>query len=295
MWHSILMILKIVLLILAAVLGLGILVLALLLFVPVRYEIHIRKKEELQAEARVHWLLHLIRLPVSYLDGELSAKVKVLFFTVKDLLAGEQEIREGAREVFTDWEEDTEADREEQTETAAGQDAEEADAGETSAEAVEKEVEKEPENRTEEPAHKKKKASGSPVKSKLRNLKYTLHRFYVKIKRIKRFATDERTRAAVSLAWSQLKRLLRRLLPRKVRGEVRFGTGDPALTGQILGGISIFYPLFMDNVKVTPDFQETVLEGELYAKGRIRLFTVARIAWKLYRDKNIRFVYRRLG
>ena len=126
MWHSILMILKIVLLILAAVLGLGILVLALLLFVPVRYEIHIRKKEELQAEARVHWLLHLIRLPVSYRDGELSAKVKVLFFTVKDLLAQEQEIREGASEVFTDWEEDTEADREEQTETAAGQDTEEA-------------------------------------------------------------------------------------------------------------------------------------------------------------------------
>ena len=286
MWHSILMILKIVLLILAAVLGLGILVLALLLFVPVRYEIHIRKREELQAEARVHWLLHLIRLPVSYRDGELSAKVKVLFFTVKDLLAKEQEIREGAREVFADWEEDAEADREEQTETAAGQDTEEA---------VAKEVERAPEERTEEPAHKKKKASGSSVKSKLRNLKYTLHRFYVKIKKIKRFATDERTKAAVSLAWSQLKRLLGKLLPRKVRGEVRFGTGDPALTGQILGGISIFYPLFMDNVKVTPDFQETVLEGELYAKGRIRLFTVARIAWKLYRDKNIRFVYRRLG
>ena len=294
MLHSILMILKIVLLILAAVLGLGILVLALLLFVPVRYEIHIRKKEELQAEARVHWFLHLIRLPVSYRDGELSAKVKVLFFTVKDLLAGEQEIREGAREVFTDWEED-EADREEQTETAAGQDTEETAAGETNAEAVEKEVEKAPEERTEEPAHKKKRASGSSVKSKLRNLKYTLHRFYVKIKKIKRFATDERTKAAISLAWSQLKRLLGKLLPRKVRGEVRFGTGDPALTGQILGGISIFYPLFMDNVKVTPDFRETVLEGELYAKGRIRLFTVARIAWKLYRDKNIRFVYRRLG
>lgn len=286
MWHSILMILKIVLLILAAVLGLGILVLALLLFVPVRYEIHIKKKEELQAEARVHWLLHLIRLPVSYRDGELSAKVKVLSFTVKDLLAQEQEIREGASEVFTDWEEDTEAGREEQTETAAGQDTEEA---------VEKEVERAPEERTEEPAHKKKKAFGSPVKSKLRNLKYTLHRFYVKIKRIKRFATDERTKAAVSLAWSQLKRLLGKLLPRKVRGEVHFGTGDPALTGQILGGVSIFYPLFMDNVKVTPDFRETVLKGELYARGRIRLFTVARIAWKLYRDKNIRFVYRRLG
>ena len=48
----------------------------------------------------------------------------------------------------------------------------------------------------------------------------------------------------------------------------------------------------MDNVKVVPDFQETVLEGELYLKGRIRLLTVAQIAWRLYRDKNVRFVYR---
>ena len=109
---------------------------------------------------------------------------------------------------------------------------------------------------------------------------------------MKRFATDDRTKAARSLAWSQLKGFLVKLLPNKVRGDLRFGTDDPALTGEILGGISIFYPLFMDNVKVVPDFQETVLEGELYLKGRIRLLTVAQIAWRLYRDKNVRFVYR---
>ena len=98
--------------------------------------------------------------------------------------------------------------------------------------------------------------------------------------------------AALGLAWSQLRVLLGKLLPKSVWGDLHFGTDDPALTGEILGGISIFYPLFMDNVKVVPDFQESVLEGELYLKGRIRLITIVRIAWKLYRDKNVRFVYR---
>lgn len=86
---------------------------------------------------------------------------------------------------------------------------------------------------------------------------------------MKRFATDDRTRAALGLAWSQLRVLLSKLLPKRVWGDLHFGTDDPALTGEILGGISIFYPLFMDNVKVVPDFQESVLEGELYLKGRI--------------------------
>ena len=57
----------------------------------------------------------------------------------------------------------------------------------------------------------------------------------------------------------------------------------------------IFYPLFMDNVKVEPDFEKPALDGELSLKGRLRIVTVLRIAWRLYRDKNVRYVYRRLN
>ena len=46
MLHIIFAILKIVLLILAAVLGLALWILALLLLIPVRYEAHVKKKEE---------------------------------------------------------------------------------------------------------------------------------------------------------------------------------------------------------------------------------------------------------
>lgn len=46
MLHIIWIILKIILLILAVVLGLALLILALLLLVPVRYEAHLKKKEE---------------------------------------------------------------------------------------------------------------------------------------------------------------------------------------------------------------------------------------------------------
>lgn len=50
MLHIIWIILKIILLILAVVLGLALLILALLLLVPVRYEAHLKKKEEFFVE-----------------------------------------------------------------------------------------------------------------------------------------------------------------------------------------------------------------------------------------------------
>ena len=315
MLHIIFAILKIVLLILAAVLGIALWILALLLLIPVRYEAHVKKKEEFFVEAKVHWLLHLVRVPVSFRDGKLSAKLKVLIFTVKDFLADEEEIQDGAEEAFPDVEETSDAARQ-VTDPNKNQIGTALDKTEFS----EKETYIEPaEEKTEEldsdPARKQQKSFGvlrkitvflkmlvdflkatwrflSSIPKKLKKLKYTFHQFYVKIKRMKRFATDDRTRAAFGLAWRQLRVLLGKLLPKKVRGDLHFGTDDPALTGEILGGISIFYPLFMDNVKVVPDFQESVLEGELYLKGRIRLITIVRIAWKLYRDKNVRFVYR---
>ncbi len=140
------------------------------------------------------------------------------------------------------------------------------------------------------------------IPRKLKNLKCTFQRFCDKIKRMvkryremKAFALDERTKAAVSLVWKQAGILLGQALPRKIRGRLHFGTEDPALTGQILGAIGIFYPLFMDNVKVEPDFEKPALDGELSLKGRLRIVTVLRIAWRLYRDKNVRYVYRRLN
>lgn len=291
MLHIIFAILKIILLILAAVLGLALWILALLLLIPVRYEAHVKKKEEFFVEAKVHWLLHLVRMPVSFRDGKLSAKLKVLIFTVKDFLADEEEIQDGAEEVFPDVEETSDAARQ-VTDPNKNQIGTALDKTEFSEEETYIEPKITVFLKMLVDFLKATWRFLSSIPKKLKKLKYTFHQFYVKIKRMKRFATDDRTKAALGLAWSQLRVLLGKLLPKRVWGDLHFGTDDPALTGEILGGISIFYPLFMDNVKVVPDFQESVLEGELYLKGRIRLITIVRIAWKLYRDKNVRFVYR---
>ena len=300
------LILKIIGIILAAVLGLAILLLLLVLFVPVRYRAYgVKKEGECRAEAKISWLLHLISVPVAFREGELSAKIKILGITLMDLTdSGSFEEAEPVPEPA----ERTEEQKTAQSETRQAQEH-----------PVEKQAAPErTSQKKEELEEEEEEKNGifsrflqflrmiwkffAGIPRKLKNLKCTFRRFCGKIKRMarkyraaKEFALDERTKAAVRLVLEQAKIFARQALPRKICGEVRFGTSDPALTGQILGIAGIFYPLLMDNVKVDPDFEQTILEGELFLKGRLRIVSAVRIAWRLFRDKNVRYVYRKLN
>ena len=326
------LIIKIIGIILAVLLGLALLILLLVLFVPVRYQAYgIRSSRECRAGGRVSWLLRLLCIPFSFQDGELEIKVKLLGFTILDPLKGEEEafrepVQRKTEQSAGKKEETAGADAEKEEETAE-ENAGEADASGSfeASQADETETSARPASAGagEAAAESEDEASEGrffgllrdlrrffravirffrKIPRKLKNLKCTFQRFCDKIKRMvkryremKAFALDERTKAAVSLVWKQAGILLGQALPRKIRGRLHFGTEDPALTGQILGAIGIFYPLFMDNVKVEPDFEKPALEGELSLKGRLRIVTVLGIAWRLYRDKNVRYVYRRLN
>ena len=318
MLHVLFVILKIIGIVLAALLGLLILILLLALFVPIRYKGKLRRETELEVTAKVSWLLHIISVPVIYQDGALSVKIKFLGITVKRLMEDEEELDRDAKEFFQDAEDEAVAgevkpEEMEKQEVRGKNDIVREEAAETEEEA--ESDWKEEEDGFPEPEMPKEQEKSSIIKrifakirafflkilgiwKKIKNLKYTFRRFCDKIRKgiqkyrdTKEFLTDERTKAALKQCVAQLKLLIRKLFPKKIRGNLHFGTEDPALTGEILGGISIFYPIFMDNVKVYPDFEQKILEGDLFMKGRIRLITVLLVIWRLWRDKNIRYVY----
>lgn len=316
------LIIKIIGIILAVLLGLALLILLLVLFVPVRYQAYgIRSSRECRAGGRVSWLLRLLCIPFSFQDGELEIKVKLLGFTILDPLKGEEEafrepVQRKTEQSAGKKEEETAEENAGEADASGSFEASQADETETSARPASAgavEAAAEPEDEASEGRFSRgfrelRRFLRAVIRffmkipRKLKNLKCTFQRFCDKIKRMvkryremKAFALDERTKAAVSLVWKQAGILLGQALPRKIRGRLHFGTEDPALTGQILGAIGIFYPLFMDNVKVEPDFEKPALDGELSLKGRLRIVTVLGIAWRLYRDKNVRYVYRRLN
>lgn len=87
--------------------------------------------------------------------------------------------------------------------------------------------------------------------------------------------------------------MLRHILPRRIRGNITFGFDDPALTGQLLGVVGMFYPLYKNKFRMAPVFDQALLEGELRLKGRIFVCYLLWTAWKVWINKDIKVTYQR--
>ncbi|WP_312104663.1 DUF2953 domain-containing protein [Lachnoclostridium sp.] len=126
------------------------------------------------------------------------------------------------------------------------------------------------------------------LKDKLSSIRNLLQGLWEKKRKVVAYFKLDENKAGMKLGLSSIKKLLKHIKPTKAKGYIHFGTGDPASTGQILGVASVFYGYYGKYLKVVPDFEEEVLEGELFIKGRIRLFNLLIIGIKLLRDKNFK-------
>ena len=99
---------------------------------------------------------------------------------------------------------------------------------------------------------------------------------------------------AVAKLFGQLWYLLKKIKPSKIEGNVIFGTGDPATTGQIIGAIAAVYGFFPEKLQVIPDFEEKRYEGNIRAKGKLRLIHLIIIAVKLIADRDFRYVVKKV-
>lgn len=92
-------------------------------------------------------------------------------------------------------------------------------------------------------------------------------------------------REAVNYGLVLIKKVLKHILPRRHRIYIRFGTGDPASTGQYLGLMYAFGAWLGLNLVVTPDFDDKVIECDIPFKGHISIAVLLWWAVKAYRNK----------
>lgn len=97
---------------------------------------------------------------------------------------------------------------------------------------------------------------------------------------------DESNKAALGFLAGQAKKLALHALPRKGGGRLTFGFEDPYTTGQVLAAAAPFYPIYSSRIELCPVFDKKVLLGELDVKGRLRLFTLLRLLFQVYRNKD---------
>ncbi|MCI8418284.1 MAG: DUF2953 domain-containing protein [Lachnospiraceae bacterium] len=306
MWHMIVIILKIIGIGLLLILSLLLLALLAFLFVPVRYDIWGKTQGDIQGRLKITWLLHAVSVPILYQKGQLTVKVKLLGIPIMRI----PDSRDKPSDEKADKaEKDQEARAPEEEETAAVVEAERT--------AREQELSLHPVEISQQPGSQEDPFPGDTggkkrkrfsladilvgIREKLKKLQYTICQFCAKIRegrqqlaKIKEFIMLDSTRAALRLCKGQLFYLLKKIRPRKIQGWVHFGTGDPALTGEILGGISALYAIWPCRLMLQPDFQHRVLEGEIRIRGRMRMCTFVGMAWRLWRDKNIKAVYKKI-
>ena len=95
----------------------------------------------------------------------------------------------------------------------------------------------------------------------------------------------------VSMILPKLKKLLYRIRPRRLTGDLVFGFADPANTGMLIGLISNLYFLYRyENFHICGDFEtnKAYVSGTFSAEGRIRLFAVLIFVIALIKEKEFR-------
>lgn len=86
--------------------------------------------------------------------------------------------------------------------------------------------------------------------------------------------------------------LLKKLKPKRIEGRVHFGFEDPSLTGRVMGAASVFYPWYPGKLELEPDFENQVLEGNLYIFAKLRLYVLVVILARLIFNGDVRLMYR---
>ena len=291
---KILGVLGIILLILLCVI---IVLLLLVLFYPVTYRVAGTKNSEaIKIKVKINWLLGLLRGRFLYPEPG-NFVVKLLWFTLYDSSLASKE--DGAKENVNEKAQKVQSVEREATPKDAELEpdiTEDRRTQEIQADNISENVTTEPEETNTSP-----KGIKGFLTAKYEKIKYTILKIYDKIKHIWENFTfyrdlwkDEQTQKLLEHAIFRLKKILRNIRPRRLKADIVFGTGEPDTTGYALAVYGILSPMLGKHVNITPDFEQSILQGEFYMAGHITIFQVIFHSLMIVFDKRLRLLKARL-
>ena len=323
MLHVLLLILKITGIVIACILGLVILVVAAVLFVPVRYRADADYHGKFKAHAKVSWL-GILRVLVSY-DEELEVKAKALFITIysnddnKEKASKHKKTekkkskQQEEKNIFSVSDEEAKklTEKEEKPQIkmaeAVNDTKEDVQAVKDNVEDIKESAESLKEMVSEdEPEASQNKSFFNKVKDKcfviytkikeiiklvkdtVKKVSGAADRLKEKVNKAKEFVTDEDNKALFHFLMEQLKALIKIIRPKKYRINARVGFEDPATMGKVLAYVSVLYGISGVDLSLEPVFGEDVKEGSIFLKGRIQVFPVLVIALRVYRNEQFK-------
>lgn len=282
--------------ILLCILGLMLLLCLAVLLIPIRYQLSAVWQEEHRVKGSVSWLLHLIHLSF---DTDRNQRVCIRIFgipvngrfhTKKKKFQKRRKVKQKRKASGS-----TKVQRKEsvspakvqkavESSTTAGEPkeaggAKTADSFDTSVSLAAQKSSGENTDTVQrtvpdKAADTKKRADSSENRfvRTLRRITGRVKKFFLSIAGLfaKIKAIDEESIELLQAVLKSSGGLLKHMAPRSLRGRLHFGTGDPALTGQLLGVLSVLFAMWGKGIAVIPDFEQEVFEGEAAVKGYAR-------------------------
>lgn len=308
-------------LILLGLLALLLFILLLVLFMPFSYRLRVKyTAKQFEAEGEISFLFKFLRAKFTY-GEELAYQVKAVFFSIFSSeknggeIEADAEIKQSSKDSY-----ETMIKADEKTknkiEAENAKETENEKNMKISSTKVEKEEEKvqigyEEEIKEEEQTDKRR--AGKNNKNKKEKAKKKKLNIISKIKRVKdrfvtrwtafkktfnslnnkkeavlKFINAEGTKAGVLYLLTQCKILLKMVLPKKMKGWLRFGTGDVYTEGQYLSYLCFLYPLYAGKFEILPEWEEEVIEADISFSGRIIMFVGLLIALRLLFSRKVK-------
>lgn len=271
-------ILKWIGILIGAVLGSCLLLAVLVVFVPVRYRVRGSSRKEITYSFKFSWLLSIL----SVKKKEHSDRIRLYLFgiPIRCLSGGDKEKKK--------------ATKKNRTEQSPAHKSQAADDQEKKAECrQEKKKSSQKSVQTTKPDQKQAKGKSRRKARKGKKQKKKKTFSFRKVSSIISFVKQDWD--VVKRLFGVLKELIHYLSPTKVRGEAVIGTGDPASTGLVFGGLSLFPVFYQEGVQITPDFEEKRFEAEGIIKGRLRLIYFLRLLFRLYKDSELKRLWKHVN
>ena len=309
----ILTILKIIGIIILVILLLIILLLALVLLTPIRYRFNAEYFDEPDVLATVRYALVGLNAQVTFKENELQYTVRALGGVIMTNTGAR--LSWLGRKISGERDYEDRADLKNENERPYGND--ESDEGFQNKDIIQDnsgsiiaspanidkaaEDDNSLDNKKADKKHKKKVPISKRldegirrIKEKYRDIKAKISKINKKKDALVKVFKSKRFEKAKKDVIKYIKELLRVIKPKLVEGRVRFGMNEPAMTGEILGGVATLIPLFDDFLDIRPDFEKQVIEGILKGYGKIRLWPIVKVAVKVLLNKNLMTVIKRV-
>ena len=105
---------------------------------------------------------------------------------------------------------------------------------------------------------------------------------------------EEETKLCLRHVLCRIAKILKNIRPRKCKGTILFGTGSPDTTGYLCAFYGMFYPYYGNTLKVTGDFENRILEGEICISGHLTLSVLAFHLIRILLDPKLQRILHRL-